>query len=292
MDFKKILSKIKNYEIKIRKAVNSQMRGSFSSLFKGSGLEFEDVREYQYGDDVRHIDWNVSAKGEGAYVKVFKEEKEQTIFFLLDVSKSQEIGLASQQKIDIAKEITSVLALSAIKEGSEVGLICFSDQKEKYVKPDKGMKKAYEIMLSLYKLEPKSTHTDLNAMIHFAMNVIKRRSIVILISDFIDENYYQGLKSMAKAQDLILLHIIDKSEIEIPKLGIIPLVDKESKHTVWINSSSKKFREEVKEKFLQNEAELESLVQHYRSNYVPIHTDEDFVPTLIRLFKIRNKKSK
>lgn len=292
MDFKKVLSKIKNYEIKIRKAVNSQMRGSFSSIFKGSGLEFEDVREYQYGDDVRHIDWNVSAKGEGAYVKVFKEEKEQTIFFLLDVSKSQEIGLASRQKLDIAKEITSVLALSAIKEGSEAGLICFSDQKEKYVKPDKGMTKAYEIMLSLYKLEPQSQQTDLSAMIHFAMHVIKRRSIVVLISDFIDENYYQALKSMARTQDLILLHIIDKGEVEIPKLGIVPLIDKESRHTVWVNSSSKRFREEVAQEFSQNEAALESLVQHYRSNYVPIYTDEDFVPTLVRLFKTRNKNLK
>ena len=292
MDFKKILSKIRDYEIRIRKAVNAQMRGNFDSLFKGSGLEFDDVRKYQYGDDVRHIDWNVTAKGQGTYVKVFREEKEQTVFFLLDVSKSQEIGKSNANKLAMGKEICSVLALSAVKESSEVGLICFSDQKEKYIRPDKGMKKAYEIMLALYKLAPISTQTDLSKFIHFSMHLIKRKSIVILVSDFIDENYYHPLKSLAKSHDLIVIHLMDELETNLPKLGIIPLLDKETQSTLWVNSSSSTFQKGIQDRFKRNQVLLQHLCQQYQANYLPISSQEDFVPKLVRLFKARNKKEK
>lgn len=292
-EIKVILSKIRDYEIRIRKAVNTYLRGSFESVFKGSGLEFDDVREYQYGDDVRRIDWNVSAKGDETYIKVFKEEKEQTVFFLLDVSQSQNIGKEKQQKIDIGKEICSVLALSAVKEGSEAGLICFSDQNEKYIPSDKSMKKAYEIMLSLFNLKPKSKNTNLDAFIHFAMNIIKRRSIVILISDFIDDSDYQNtLKSLARRHDLIVIHLVDKKEINLPKLGIVPIIDKETQQTYWVNTSSSTFQKDFKGIFQRNTNDLQSLCKKLRVNYLSIFTHEDFVPPLIKLFKIRNKYAK
>lgn len=168
---KEILAKLRKYEIQIRKAVNSQMRGDFHSVFKGSGLEFSEVRAYQYGDDVRTIDWNVSAKGHGTFVKIFKEEKEQTVFFMVDVSASQEIGKRNRRKLDITKEICGVLALSAVKEESQVGLYCFTDQKEKYIRPGKGIKQGYQIAVNLFSLQPRSVRTDLARAIRFGLTV-------------------------------------------------------------------------------------------------------------------------
>lgn len=174
---KEVLARLRKYEIRIRKAVDSQMRGDYHSVFKGSGLEFDDVRAYQYGDDVRTIDWNVSAKGHGTFIKIFKEEKEQTVFFLLDVSASQQIGQKNKQKIDIARDICGVLALSAVKETSQVGLICFSDQREAYMKPAKGLKHGYELILNLFNLQPASIKTNLAKAFTFARQIIKRRSV-------------------------------------------------------------------------------------------------------------------
>jgi len=153
---KEILKKLRRYEVRIRKAINSQMQGDFHSIFKGSGLEFDDVRQYQWGDDIRTIDWRVTAKGHGTFVKTFIEEKEQTVLFVLDVSASQEIGKQKKQKIDIAKEVTGVLALSAIREGSKVGLLSYSNQVEDYVKPAKTVAHAYEIINRMFSLKPKS----------------------------------------------------------------------------------------------------------------------------------------
>src|SRR4051812_18880971 len=164
-----IIKKLRKYEIQIRKMIHNKMHGDFHSIFKGSGLEFDDVRAYQYGDDVRAIDWNVSAKGHGTYIKTFKEEKEQNIMFILDVSASQEIGKSKNQKIDIAKEICGVLSLSATKESGNVGVICYSDQKEIYIKPDKGAMHAYNIILRIFKLKPKSLTTDLNKCLKYVL---------------------------------------------------------------------------------------------------------------------------
>ncbi|MEQ8530670.1 MAG: DUF58 domain-containing protein, partial [Imperialibacter sp.] len=207
---KDFLKKLRRYEIEIRKAITSQMQGDFHSIFKGSGLEFDDVRQYQYGDDIRTIDWNVTAKGHGTFVKTFKEEKEQTVFFILDVSASQEIGADGQQKIDIGKELCGLLALSAIKEGSQVGVLCYSDQKEKYIKPAKGLRHAYQIIDSLFNLKPSSTGTNLNLGIRSDMNMIHRKSVIIMISDFVDDDYQQGIKALAKKHDLVVIHLSDR----------------------------------------------------------------------------------
>lgn len=287
-----IISKLRKYEIQIRKAINSHMQGDFHSIFKGSGLEFDGVREYHYGDDTRSIDWNVSAKGHGTFVKTFKEEKEQTVFFLLDISASQEIGTPGAQKVDIGKEITGVLTLSAIKEQNRVGLLTFSDQKEKFVKSGKGVKHGYAIINELYKHKPKSTKTDINTGIKKALEIITRKSVVILISDYIDNGYEQSLRLLAKKHDLVVIHLKDDRETQLPNLGIVPVYDKESQKTVWVNTSSASFRKKLEKTYSVNKGELEKFCRKNQINYLEINTKDRYVPQLIKLFKIRNKTFK
>lgn len=289
---KELIKKLRKYEIQIRKAINSQMQGDFHSIFKGSGLEFDDVRPYQYGDDIRTIDWNVSAKGHGTFVKTFREEKEQTVFFVLDVSASEDIGSEGKTKNDIGKEICGVLALASVKESSHVGLICYSDQKEKYIKPNKGGAQAYELIYTLVKLQRQSPRTNLSKAISFTLNSITRRSVVILISDFIDEGYAHNLKALARRHDLVVIHISDKRETRLPKLGIIPVEDKESKKTMWINTSFGDFRTKISERHASRKKELEEFSRKHQVNFVSLDTDEDYVPKLLRLFKVRNKSLK
>lgn len=268
------------------------MQGDYHSIFKGSGLEFDDVRPYQYGDDIRTIDWNVSAKGHGTFVKTFKEEKEQTIFFILDVSASQEIGSPGKTKFDIGKEICGVLALSGAKESSQVGLICYSDEREKYIKPMKGISQAYEIIYTLTRLKPKSPKTNLSKAIAFALNSIRKRSVIIMISDFIDEDYYPNLRSLARKHDLVLIQISDNRETNLPKLGIIPVQDKESKKTIWVNTSFGDFRSRINEHHGSRKDELANFSRKHQINFLSINTNDDYVPKLLKLFKVRNKSMK
>jgi uncharacterized protein (DUF58 family) len=289
---RELLKKLRRFEIQIRKAINSQMQGDYRSIFKGSGLEFDDVRPYQYGDDIRTIDWNVSAKGHGTFVKTFKEEKEQTVFFILDVSASEDIGSAGKTKADIGKEICGVLALSAVKESSHVGLICYSDIKERYIKPTKGHSQAYEIISALVNLKPQSLKTNLSKAIAFSLNAIKRRSVIILISDFIDEGYFDNLKALARRHDLVVIQISDKRETSLPKLGIIPVMDKETKKTLWINTSFGDFRQKISAKHEARKTELQQFSRKHQINFISLDTDEDYVPKLLRLFKVRNRSLK
>lgn len=289
---RELLKKLRRYEIQIRKAINSQMQGDFHSIFKGSGLEFDDVRPYQYGDDIRTIDWHVTAKGHGTFVKTFREEKEQTIYFILDVSASQQIGSPGKTKFDIAMEICGVLALSGAKESSQVGLICYSDERESFIKPKKGIAQAYAILSNLEKLRPRSSRTNLAKAVSFALNSIKRRSVIIMISDFIDEGYFHNLQSLARKHDLVIIQISDKRETQLPKLGIIPTLDKESKRTVWINTSFGGFRDELVQHHQERRSELVKFSRKHQINHLAINTDEDYVPKLLRLFKVRNKTLK
>jgi len=268
------------------------MQGDFHSIFKGSGLEFDDVRPYQYGDDIRSIDWHVSAKGHGTFVKTFKEEKEQTIYFIVDVSASQNIGAEGKTKFDIGTEICGVLALSGAKESSQIGLICYSDEREKFLKPKKGMAQAYEILASLHRLKPKSTKTNLTKALSFALNSIRRKSVVVMISDFIDEGYHHNLQSVARKHDLVIIQVTDKRETSLPKLGIIPVLDKESNKTLWINTSFGDFRERMATSHIVRQEELAKFSRKHQINYLNVTTDEDFVPKLLRLFRIRNTSLK
>ncbi len=290
---KELLKKLRKYEIQIRKAINSQMQGDFRSVFKGTGLEFDDVRPYQYGDDIRTIDWNVSAKGHGTFVKTFREEKEQTVFFILDVSASQDIGAAGKTKVDVGTEICGVLSLSAVKESSHVGLICYSDQRELYIKPTKGISQAYQIIHGLVHLKTASLKTNLNKALAFVLNAIKRRSVVVLISDFIDDQeYFDNLKALARRHDLVMIHLSDKRETKLPKLGIVPVVDKETKKTLWVNTSFSDFRQKISKRLDDRKTALEKFSRKHQINFISLDTDEDYVPKLLRLFKVRNRSVK
>ena len=281
------LARLRNFDIRIRKAVNSQMRGSFRSIFKGTGLEFSDLRTYQYGDDVRAIDWNVSSKGHGTFVKVFREEKDQTVFFVVDVSASQQVGPRHRDKLAATKEICGVLALSAIREANHVGMYCFSDQKERYIKPANGMKTGYQLIVSLFKLQPESARTNIAGALLFTLNCLKRRSVVILLSDFIDRHYEHNLKALAKKHDLVVIHLYDQREVNLPRLGIIPVHDTESGRTVWVNTSSVLFRNSLSDTFRQSQVRLEQLCRQFNANYLALDSQEDFVPKLIDLFRVR-----
>jgi len=286
---KEILSRLRKYEIKVRKVIDTRMQGDFHSVFKGSGIEYDDVRSYQYGDDVRTIEWNVSAKGHGTFVKTFKEEKEQVILFMVDVSASQEIGREGSTKIDVARDICGVLALAGIKEKSQTALLLFSDQREKYIRPGKGLTHGYRLVAALYDLIPKGTRTSLSNMVQYSLSVLKRRSVVVLISDFIDSDYEPGLRALARRHDLICIHVADRLESVFPKLGIIPLYDKEQRKSVWINTSSGWFTQQLSQPLADNRQRLEDFCKRNRANYLYVQTDEEFTDKLVRLFRTRNK---
>jgi uncharacterized protein (DUF58 family) len=184
------------------------------------------------------------------------------------------------------------LALSGAKESSQIGLICYSDEREKFIKPKKGIQQAYDIIYNIIKLEPKSLRTNLSKAISFALNSIKRRSVIVMISDFIDEGYHHNLKSLARRHDLVMIKISDKRETELPKLGIIPVLDKESKKTLWVNTSFGGFREAISLHHGLREKELAEFSRKHQINYVSVDTNEDFVPKLLKLFKVRNKSFK
>jgi uncharacterized protein (DUF58 family) len=263
------------------------MRGNFHSIFKGSGLEFSDIRQYEYGDDVRLMDWNTSSKGHGLFIKLFKEEKEQTVFFVLDVSASQQVGRSDRSKLDTTKEICGVLAMSAMQEASQVGLFCFSDKNEKYIPPAKSKKHGYAMIVELFKLKAESLKTDLSKAILFTLEHVKRKSVIILISDFIDVNYEDNLKALARKHDLVVIHLYDQRETNLPPLGIIPVYDTESRQTVWLNTSSSRFRERIRGVFQENQERLELLCKQHKANYLALDATEDYVPKLIKLFKVR-----
>ena len=289
MDIRSFLNKANQIEIRIRKAINTQMHGNFASVFKGSGIEFNDLRQYQYGDDVRHIDWNSSAKGHGTFVKLFKEEKEQTVFFLVDASASNSIGSAKESKMDAIKEITTVMALSAMQEAGHIGFCCFTDKIEKFMAPAPGAKHGYKAISELFKFQAESQKTSLQGALTFALNILKRKSLVIIISDFIDQNYEETLLSLGKKHDVVLLQIIDSHELNLPNLGIIPIFNPETGVTTYINSSSKSFKKLLEKQFQKAPNDLAFLCQKHKIDYVKITAGQDYVPQLVKLFAVRKR---
>lgn len=287
MDIRSFFTHVVNLEIRIRKAINTQMHGNFSSVFKGSGLEFSDLRQYQYGDDVRHIDWNTSAKGHGTFVKLYKEEKEQTVFFLLDVSASGNIGRQGKSKLSTMKEVSAVLALSAMKEASHIGFCCYSDKNEKFMAPAAGKKHGFKAISELFKLEPENKGTDIKGALLFLSQVVKRRSLVFVLSDFIDNGFEDFLKATANKHDLVVIQINDKQELKLPSMGIIPIFDPERNRTTWVNTSSKSFKQLLLEETENKGNRLKKLCKQWSADYISIQAGEDFVPTLIKLFNTR-----
>ena len=287
-----LLKKLRRYEIMIRKVVNNQLQGDYQSIFKGSGLEFDDLRPYQYGDDFRTIEWKVSAKGHGTFVKTFREDKDQSVYFLLDISGSQDIGDEGKKKIDIGKEVAGVLTLAAVFEGSQVGLISFSDQKEKIILPGKGPKQGIKIIQGIFGHKNISPKTNLKEMFNFALNIIKKRSIVIVISDFIDQGYERPFKALAQKHDLIAIQITDPRESALPTLGIIPVYDKEQGRTTWVNTAFGSFSKKILESFSSEREHLKEICKKNQINYLEISTKNDIVLPLIELFKHRNRTMK
>lgn len=284
------VNRLKRYEIHIRSTVANHLHGDFNSVFKGSGLDFDEVRAYNYGDEVRHINWNVTAKGQGTFINTFKEEKEQNIFLVLDVSASQKIGHRAETKLNIAKDIVGVLALSAVKEKSAVGFYAFSDQKESYVKFNKGYRHTYEILRRLFYLKPESHKTNIEAALDFSAGILKRKSIVIFVSDFIDESQYDSkLKALAKRHDLIVIHVTSPQEQKFPKLGIIPVYDQEAQKIIWRNTSSVIFRRSVKQFYQDKVQSIKTLCQKYKISYVHIDATQNFIPKLVGLFNLRKR---
>ncbi len=287
-----LFSKLRKYEIMIRKVANNHLQGEYQSLFKGSGLEFDDLRPYQYGDDVRTIEWKVSAKGHGTFVKTFREDKEQSVFFLLDISASQNIGQEGNRKIDQGKIIAGVLTLAAVFEGSQVGLISYSDEREKLILPAKGSKQGVKIIKGIFEHENNSLKTDLNGLFTFALNLIKKRAIVVVISDFIDSDYERPFRALAERHDLVAIQLTDPRESALPSLGIIPVYDKERGKTTWVNTAFGSFSKKIADTFTTERENLKDICKKNQINYLSIDTTQDIVTPLIELFKYRNKSMK
>ena len=286
---KEILKKVRKYEIEIRKYLNNSNQGDYNSIFKGFGIDFDDLRPYQYGDDHRSINWNISAKEDKIYTNTYKEDKEQSVFFLVDVSQSQHIG-KEEKKINISKEIASVLTISALNTNSQVGILCFSDQKELFIQSKKGASHGYRIIKNLYELNQKSKKTNISSMIKFFMNTVKKKSLVILISDFIDKDYDKNMRALAKKHDVVCLHIYDDYETNIPNLGIIELEEKENNFRKWVNTSSSSFKKLSDNLFISKPEELKKKMNAIGINYLKINSKENYVKNLIKLFKYRKKR--
>jgi len=287
-----LFKKLRKYEIMIRKVANNHLQGEYQSLFKGSGLEFDDLRPYQYGDDIRTIEWKVSAKGHGTFVKTFREDKEQSVYFLLDISGSQDIGQQGNKKIDQGKLIAGVLTLAAVYEGSQIGLISYSDEQEKLILPSKGSKQGVKVIRGIFDHQNKSLKTNLNGMFSFALNLIKKRSIIIIISDFIDQDYGRSFRALAERHDVVAIQLTDPRESALPSLGIIPIYDKERGKTTWVNTAFGSFSKKIAETFTTEREYLKDICKKNQINYLAIDTTQDIVGPLIDLFKYRNKRMK
>ena len=242
---KEIIKKVRHIEIRTKGLVNDLFGGEYHSIFKGRGMTFSEVREYVAGDDIRMIDWNVTARNDAPFVKIFEEERELTVYLLVDVSQSGNFGTINQFKSELAAEIAAVLGFSAIKNQDKVGLILFSDDVEKYIAPKKNKSHILRVIREVLFNKPASSGTSIQAGIDFLMNVAKRKSVVFLISDFIDQGYWKSLKLANNKHDMIGIRISDPAELLIPDIGLIKVQDPETKEKIWVDVSSNKDRENL-----------------------------------------------
>jgi uncharacterized protein (DUF58 family) len=287
---KEILKKVKRIEIATRGVVNEVFSGEYHSVFKGRGMEFSEVREYQIGDDVRTIDWNVSARMNHPYVKVFEEERELTVMLLVDVSSSGNFGTASQMKGEIAAELCAVLAFSAIKNNDKVGLIIFSDKIEKFIPPRKGKQHVLRVIREIIYFKPEESQTNLNVALEYLIKVIRRRSIVFLISDFLTEDYEKALQITNKKHDVIAIDIIDPREVELPNIGFIELEDAETGETVLVDTSNAQVRSGFFSKSESNRLQREKFFKSIGIDNINIYTDRSYVEPITRFFRMRAKR--
>ncbi|MFQ6618833.1 MAG: DUF58 domain-containing protein [Fidelibacterota bacterium] len=287
---KELLQKVRRLEIRTRGPVNDIFSGEYHSVFKGRGIEFSEVREYEFGDDIRLIDWNVTARYGSPFVKIFEEERELTVILMVDVSRSEEFGSASLTKGEIVAELCALLAFSAIKNNDKVGAIIFSDRIEKFVPPRKGVQHGLRVLRELLYLKPRSEGTDISLALEYLISMTLRKSVVFLISDFISTHFEKALRVACKKHDLIAIKIFDPREMELPDVGYITLADSETGEELVVNSSDYSIRKLYREDSVKQRRELERLFRSINLDYIAINTSESYIQPLYKFFRMRAKR--
>ena len=288
MDSNELLSKVRKIEIKAKGLSQNVFAGEYHSAFKGRGMTFSEVREYQYGDDVRDIDWNVTARQNRPYVKVYEEERELTVMLLVDVSGSKNFGTVGEMKQDYITEVAATLAFSAIENNDKVGVIFFSDKIEKFIPPKKGRKHILLVIRELLYFKPENKGTNVGLALEYLTSVIKKRCTTFLISDFIDDNdYYKPLSIANSKHDVMALQIYDQRETQLPDVGLMRIYDAETGAERWIDSSSSRVRKAVDRWWYEQQRRLNDTVQRARVDLVSMATHEDYVKALLLMFKKR-----
>ncbi len=287
METKDILKKVRKIEIKTRALSQNIFAGQYHSAFKGRGMTFSEVREYQYGDDVRTIDWNVTARYGKPYIKVFEEERELTVMLLVDVSGSLDFGSTWHYKKNIITEVAATLAFSTIQNNDKVGVILFSDKVEKFIPPKKGKKHVLHIIRELLVFEPESNQTNIADALKYFTNAIKKRSTAFIISDFMDNGFERTLTIANNKHDISALQVYDTRETELPDVGLIKLKDAETGERIWVDTSDKRLRTVFKHKWNERQLELQKIFKQSGVDTVTMNTSDDYVKALLRLFMLR-----
>lgn len=287
---KELLKQVRQIEIKTRGVVNQVFSGEYHSVFKGRGMEFSEVREYQFGDDIRNIDWNVTARFGHPFVKIFEEERELTVMLLVDLSGSLVFGSGTKTKQQIAAELSAVLAFSAMKNNDKVGLILFTDRIEKFVPPRKGRKHVLRIIRELLSFEPVGRGTNIKKALEYMNNAIKKKSIVFLMSDFFDTDYEKILRIIGRKHDFIGLVLSDERERQLPKVGLMKLQDAETGNIRYIDTGNPQFQRWYQNRQAENRKRLKTLFVRSRLDSVEINTGESFVKPLIDFFRLRERR--
>ena len=290
METSELLKKVRKIEIKTRGISNQLFSGEYHSVFKGRGMSFSEVREYQPGDDIRSIDWNVTARFNHPYVKVFEEERELTTMLMIDISGSSFFGAYKQFKNELIIEMCAVLAFSAISNNDKVGVIFFTDKIEKFIPPKKGRSHILRIIRELIDLEPSSSGTDVSAAVTYLNNVLKKRCIVFIISDFMVGDYEQPLRIAGKKHDIIGLHVYDKREQEIPDVGLIRVKDAESGKLLWLDTSNNSVRHAYMKHYKENYEYFKYTFQSSGADVVSVNTTDNYINVLMAFFKRREKR--
>ena len=289
METSEIIKKVRKIEIKTRGLSNNIFAGQYHTAFKGRGMAFSEVREYQYGDDVRDIDWNVTARFNKPYVKVFEEERELTVMLVIDVSGSLDFGTQKQMKRDMVTEIAATLAFSAIQNNDKIGVIFFSDRIEKYIPPKKGRKHILYIIREMLDFHPESRRTDVAQAVEFLTSVSKRRCTAFLLSDFYTrQDFLQQLTIANRKHDVVAIQVYDKRACELPNVGLMKVVDAETGYEQYVDTGSRRLRDAYRRQWLQRQQALKETFTHSNVDSVSIATDEDYVKLLLGLFKQRS----
>jgi uncharacterized protein (DUF58 family) len=290
VDTREILKKVRQIEIKTRGVVNQIFSGEYHSVFKGRGMEFSEVREYQYGDDVRTIDWNVSARLNHPFVKVFEEERELTVMLVVDFSRSGQFGTVTALKNDIAAEICAVLAFSAIKNNDKVGLLLFTDRIETFVPPKKGRAHILRIIRELISFEPAGTRTNIRQALEYFNHVSKKRSIAFVISDFIDSGYDRILRILSRKHDVIAVEVADPREESLPDAGMVKFRDAETGQERWVDTSDPNVRLEFGRWWQARRAERRQMFLRDKVDAIPIRIDRPYIKPIVDFFKLRESR--